>query len=711
MNGLLEKLERLTLMPRWQVVTALSAGGYSVIAFVADISDAYASKDYWFLISTGLFLAFLAAVVVRENLMAHRPSAPLKKGEFHGPGLPKRPDLLKRPVEAKSLADRIEVASIKPLVVAGVSGVGKSALLKTEVEDLLKNKGWHVSHIDSYTDLRSRFKEIFRPTIDPESATEFDKTGHLPDGFTAVRKSVLIFDQFETYFTQGTVIDPHFGPLAEWFEPLVAALMAEPEFRTVFVVRKEWYYDFTLFFRKLDADAAKDLGTIYFAGIAQDTAKEAWEGLKEKFFKVTRSRVTPDLIQADMAENGQIRPIEAQIVGLVIQNLRKPKEFFTPTKYRKLGLPGLIDHYLSSEIMAYTEPKKLSKVLFALSVQLTQQGRPSTASELAVITHLKEKDIEDCIEFLEKRELVLARVEESTHQMLYQLAHDYIADKIESSGSIQIHPVDRDNIALFSNHLVKGRSLNEFCRPRFLDRLGWSDWLLIFACVVILFRLISPNFGLRWDWIDPNQQYNTYKTLIDFYYVPIAVTHLTWLIYINLAYRRFLACLRKETFSGRLLSTSLVPLGVLLALLTTVISPFWLSLLCVVGFFFGAKMFLISRRQLSTAAKEAFSRFGILTMSNMVIVFALGLAYAYFAYFIVNSQDLFEYAQVILYVLAALMVYYMFHVRGTHVSVEATARFLGLYDRNWPEVSTDLRPGEGHGYGGARHQGSDMSPG
>jgi hypothetical protein len=689
MNGLAHALEKIVLHRRWQIISGLAAGGYGAISFAKDVADAYASNDYSLLIPTGLFLIFLGVMAVQIARTKHSPPKLFTKGVFHGPGLQSESARWERPSEAKRLVDQIETAEAHPVVVAGPSGVGKSVLLKIDVKNHFEAKGWQVFHINSYTDLFSRFQKILRLTIDAKSTAAFKETRRLPEGFVTKGKNIIIFDQFEMYLAQSNVIDPDSSAIKEWFDPLLLTLVSNPSFHTVFVVRKEWYYDLALFFWNLNAIVVDNVRTVYFRGITPNFAAEAWEKLNENFGDVTGSPRTADALQADLVQNGEIRPVEAQIVGLVIENLYKTvRKILSLSEYRKLGISRLIETYFSSYVNAYKEPKKLSKVLFALSVQSTLRGRALSSGDLAVITYSDQQDIEDCLKFLEEHELALPQFKDRTDEIFYRLAHDYIGDKIRNSGTIQANPIDRDNIALFCNHVVNGRPHSEFCRPKFVGRLGWGGWLLLLVCVVMLFRLISPNFGLSWDWADPSQRYNTARGLIDFYYLPIAVTHLTWLIYINLAHRRFLACLRNETVWGRLLSNSLMPTGVLFAVLTTFTSPLWLSLLSITGFLFGLKLFLIAKsEQVSAAAKPLFSRFGILTMTNMTIVCSFGLAYAYFTYFVVDSQDLLAYAQIFLYITGLMMVYYMLHCRDAHVSPEATTRFLGLYDRNWPEVS------------------------
>jgi tetratricopeptide (TPR) repeat protein/roadblock/LC7 domain-containing protein len=380
------------------------------------------------------FRAFIGAGRIQPQRQAKFALTQVKSQETIAPEI----TASGRQLDVEHLVQRIGEPSYKLIVIHGQSGVGKSSLVIGGLVPALKQKVISTSDflpvaMRVYTSWVGELgkllaealleKGIHLPTpLDSEAAI----LEQLQQGKSRNLRTVLIFDQFEEFF----FVYPTPGERRQFFEFVGACLNILPV--KVILSLREDYLHYLLECNRLPSlkIISNDILTknvLYELGnFSPADAKAIVERLTEQ----TYFHLEPDLIEQlvrDLAGNeGEVRPIELQIVGAQLQaeNITKLAEYQACGRKEEL-----VERYLA-EVVKDCGAENQQAAELVLYLLTDEKGtRPlKTRAEL-------ERDLQALAAQAGKLDLVLQIFVDSGLVVLlpelpadrYQLVHDYIA--------------------------------------------------------------------------------------------------------------------------------------------------------------------------------------------------------------------------------------------------------------------------------------------
>ncbi|BCL33810.1 hypothetical protein [Nostoc sp. MS1] len=360
-----------------------------------------------------------------------------------------------RQQDVNRLIERLTRADYKLTVVHGHSGVGKSSLLKAGLLPTVKNQliGERVALpivISAYTDWITTFGRSFYNALAPldiSSSLELTPTillDKLRSATTRNHSIIIIFDQFEEFFFVSS-----FQQKLDFYQ-FFSECLNIPYVKIIISIRED-YLHYLLDFERWDKtqpDNFHDLDVInrnildkdiryYLGKFSSDDAI----GIIRYFTKTSQYEVKDDLIQElvqDLAgENGEVNPIELQIVGAQLQ----AENITTLEKYKLCGgTKKLIERWLEEVIRDCGQQNE--ELSWKLLYELTDEKgtRPLKTKSDLILALEKDIDIqpdfESCweliLEILVGSGLVLCWREELGDR--YQLVHDYLVQPIRKKN-------------------------------------------------------------------------------------------------------------------------------------------------------------------------------------------------------------------------------------------------------------------------------------
>jgi len=230
--------------------------------------------------------------------------------------------------------------------------------------------------------------------------------------------------------------------------------------------------------------------------------------------KVTNDKDLYEIIRNDLAKDNKILPLELQMIGLMIEDMRNQPfalrkiegcRSLTQVKAKKyLEKTYLIQRYFIRHIHCTTDQNAAMAILYALSSEKTSVNRLDVDS-LAKICHLNLESAEEIVTELSDSGLVKKDRGE------YYLPHDYLSEKFYVLSGTQLDPLQRDNIRYFSDFLERQKLGKEQKRPetakgitdvpkyKFPARI---DLLFIGIYTLLFLRLLSPVVKvIPWNWL------------------------------------------------------------------------------------------------------------------------------------------------------------------------------------------------------------------
>lgn len=395
-----------------------------------------------------------------------------------------------------------------------------------------------------------------------------------------------------------------------------------------------------------------------------------------RFRRVTENSDGAKAIMRSLARHSTIAPIEAQIIGLMLENQCVGEITQEVFEQELGGREGLLVAYCRKCIDSSPRPDVSKKMLFALSVR-TELRRPMSIEGIADIVHEKGHVIRTCIDFYQKQGLVIRR--RAGH---YELAHDYLAEIFHEYAGSELDATQRDNIVFFSEELriIAPMSL-DVTRPR-EQSIVFSDVVLGLLATLLIARLLGPAYGVHWDWLNRMHQTDGAAVGIDLYYIPVFLSHMAWFIYICMMYKWLLSNI-SESRIARVFSQFVVLNCAAVIILAVFVPYVWLLSIGIGGLPVGIKLFLLSRVPKSSASPPiAFlRRTGRNTIINVSIVILLGIWMIYAVETSDFSVRFIERMNLVSLATALVMTYYMLVVTPLHATQVAASRIMGLIDR------------------------------
>jgi len=681
------------LLP-WTATLGTCAAIFSILV---PITTAWKDKAYLELAVLVIF-AVSIAIVAYQLKPKPRPSPPPRRKYFQGVRKITKDQAWHRFAECEKLCNTIIDPEGRPIIVVGSSGVGKSVLLETQVVPKLEENHWIAVSCSNYDGLRTFLLDAFAKVYKKISPDRFLRNATL-DGIDGDIKLLLIFDQFEQFLGWKHEhkliprVDEEHEKEKEWFRSFLENASRQTNIRNVIVVRKEWYYDLRFLREYVPAPIqAFDLG-----GLKMDRATDPtdYEMLKAKIETATQNPEVADIVLGSLTYDNEIRPVEAQMVGLMLENIALTGEIIDEEYYlRRLGgKDALIDAYLHAYLRSSPDRDVCLKVLFALSAETVFRTRISRP-EIADIIHESRGEVGACLDFLVEEGLAL-----KTETAKYELAHDYLAERLHRLSGSELDPVERDNITYFWDEMSRGEGARHITkRERLKDRekkrseialeekhsklqFVFSDIFMGFLSLLLLLRLLGPALGLNWGWFNRLGRFQEAQAFIDVYYLPVFASHLGWSLYVTLFYRRFLSYLAGDRL-GSMFSKLTVVICTLCVSLAVFFPYYWLISIGIGGVAMGLKSIQLSRtRGLSQIPIKHFWSMGAKAALNSAFVILFGGIAAYYVHTSPWTTDAVNTLNNLFLLFAILMVYYVMFVRPNHITKEATSKMMGLYDR------------------------------
>lgn len=329
-----------------------------------------------------------------------------------------------RKVEARAIATRIASDDFRFGVVCGDTGCGKTSMLRSEVTRVLQAAGLEVAYVRNPRRLESKASEALPPT--ERLASELRA---LTRNYIKPTTGIVILDQFEEWFI-------------EYQEPeqraqigkFIRKLAERPQrLRIVCAIRREFLIDF----HDLSDELPQQLSTTNLFHIRNFTVDQARDVINEC---ATADGLAPDLSFAetaahDLAEGGQVRPPELQIVCTY---LAISGGLSTP-KYRQAGgTAGILAHYIQDALSSSRAPDVGARLLRALcDFPARAKRKPRTLDELTNDVNTegsfdKSKLINTVAEVASHLAFGRILAEEQRQAIkTFVLMHDYLVDAVQ----------------------------------------------------------------------------------------------------------------------------------------------------------------------------------------------------------------------------------------------------------------------------------------
>jgi len=334
--------------------------------------------------------------------------------------------------EIKTLVGHIEQDPV--VVVIGLSGCGKSSLIKAGVIPLLRKSGYQIIYTPVFENvIEDVLHEIKRVSGTQEMPQDYIDALQELYQRQPRRDIVLIVDQFEQAFSVS-----HDRQAKEEFVKGIPRLVSQARrFATIVIVlRADWLY----YLERSVHDLYPGLN-VYSCTLTLDPlAKEAaWEAItrplqarsipydedvvEEIVDCLHRSYVGPSM-------GPDVQPIQLQMVLRALFDLAEdrgvPQQGFTRENYQASGgVESILRNYLAKTLGRTPEAWRL---LARFIAQDGKTGRTIRRSELQSVPAAE--DVESELKPLVSQGFVEAYEAEDIGEVFYRLAHDYLVDAI-----------------------------------------------------------------------------------------------------------------------------------------------------------------------------------------------------------------------------------------------------------------------------------------
>ena len=645
--------------------------GFGILSVFRPIAMAIADRDYQVAATYALFvptIILFCAFWTEYN----KKLPPLRYNVFPALGRANEKLIWPRPNTVRLLHERLMAARDSLLVLVGPSGAGKSFLVQNLLKPKLEPEDWETVMLIPDGDEQAQLDQILRnrfPSLSDKSLSLSDINLQLPSSVGLL----IVLDQFEQFFVRLNDRVNCSDGCTSWLSELLACSAGNERLCVMLILRKEYYFDFCEMF---PSDTYRH-SIFSLGGIPANTSDPGWVAIRKSLEKVLIHEDAVAQVLQFLTGRSDILPVEVALVGIALENTFSSISGATAEELAALGgTDALLGKFASLYIDRAPEPGTCMRVLFALSL-LRRRRLSASATELAHITHDQHQNIEEVLVFLKHHGLILDSVAGR-----FQIPHDYLAERIHEFTAKTLDAGNRENILYFieaysrvDRIVVGGSSYRDHAATPYS-----AIFVMGVLSVVLIFRAISPAFGINWGW--PGLHLNqAYLAPVDVYYVPIAICHYAWVFYIYLVYSRFFYYIR-EPLICRLHSFLTVLGAAALAVVGCFYSQYWMEEIALGGAIYALKLVTIgTRKNLANNSKMLFWGMAALTLVNMCITFAIGLAVTHIIFYPGLDMPMIKYALVVNVVLSFFMLYYAWVVRNWHAKPAKAIVLLGYVDR------------------------------
>ena len=335
------------------------------------------------------------------------------------------------------LVKKISRSDCKLIIIHGQSGVGKSSTLQAGLIPILRQHTFEAREvlpvlIQTYTDwennlgsrIASELKSVTRFPLSNTADNASEILEHLSNNISRNLLTILIFDQFEEFFF--TYRDRKKRDL---FYTFLSQCLNTSFVKVIFCLREDCLHYMLEFNRSYSFDILNknilDKEIIYHIGnLSQDDTRAVIQSITQQSQLHLEIELINELVRDLTEDNGEIRPIELQIVGAQLQT----ENITTLAQYVERGPKRkLVENFLEEVIKdCGVENESIARhvLLLLTDENYTRPLRTKTELEAGINSKENFKKVDLILEIFVKSGLVFILPEVTTE--LYQLVHDYL---------------------------------------------------------------------------------------------------------------------------------------------------------------------------------------------------------------------------------------------------------------------------------------------
>ncbi|RMG09306.1 MAG: hypothetical protein D6728_12910, partial [Cyanobacteria bacterium J055] len=240
------------------------------------------------------------------------------------------------------------------------------------------------------------------------------------------RLTILVFEQFEEFFFNHPQIDRRKSFYAFFKEALEI-----PYFSIIISIRED-YLDTMLELERLlespsdEPDLLSKKNRYYLGNLSPQSARQVIRVLTERSHFELEPQLLDRLVEDLADEQGEIRPIELQIVGTQLQ----AQNIHTLAEYERSGkFKNLVKDFIEETIRdCGLENQALARLVLFLLIGENDSRPLKTRSELAKELDCPSENLNLVLKILKQSGLIVSHPEVPHHR--YQLVHDYLVPLI-----------------------------------------------------------------------------------------------------------------------------------------------------------------------------------------------------------------------------------------------------------------------------------------
>jgi WD40 repeat protein len=364
-----------------------------------------------------------------------------------------------REKDVRDLIERISRPDCKIIVIHGPSGVGKSSLVTAGFVPALYEIGTIEARnplpavVRVYTDWVAELGKALAEALQDVETRNFASLSarslaSLPATQASVeslleqlrnsaernRLTVLIFDQFEEFFFNGSTP----AKRREFWEFLRECADRIPYLKVILSLREDYLHYLLEAERFTQIEIAKNSLLARemrspLADLSPETAKAVIQSLTQNSFHLEAALID-ELVRDLAGELGEVRPIELQVVGAQLQT----EKIQTLEQYRQKGPKGkLVGRFLEEVVRDCGEENQRASQLVLYLLTDENNTRPlKTRAELAKDLAAEAEKLELVLEILVKSGIVFLLPQAPTDR--YQLIHDYLVSFIRQQRGAEL---------------------------------------------------------------------------------------------------------------------------------------------------------------------------------------------------------------------------------------------------------------------------------